>query len=47
MSGIWAGFHAETMSRRESGLSRICSTTWAIWSIGSPEGVGHDRHCTP
>ena len=47
MSGMSAGFHAETIRRRESGLRRISSMTPAIWSIVSPDGVGQDRHCTP
>jgi len=39
-----AGFHAVTISRRESGLRRIISTTWAIWSMAPPSGLGHERH---
>ncbi len=47
MSSISATFHAETMWRRESGLDRICSITWATWSTCRPSGVGHERHWTP
>jgi hypothetical protein len=47
MSGMSAGFHAETISRRESGLTLIWSMTSEIWSICSPLGVGQERHCTP
>ena len=32
------------MRRRESGLRRMSATTWAIWSITPPSGVGQDRH---
>ena len=38
-----AGFHAETMSRRESGFVRICSITSDIWSICSPDGGTIDQ----
>jgi len=37
----------DAIRRRESGFVRICSITWEIWSMVSPEGVGHERHCTP
>ena len=47
MSGTSAGFQAVTMWRRESGLVRICSTTWVIWSITPPSRVGQLRHCAP
>ncbi len=29
---------------RLSGLSRICATTWAIWSTCDPSGAGQERH---
>jgi hypothetical protein len=35
-----ATFQALTISRRESGLVRICSTTCEIWSIFRPSGAG-------
>ena len=44
MRGMSDTFHAETISRRESGLLRICSISWLIWSICPPSGVGHERH---
>jgi hypothetical protein len=47
MRGISAGFHADTMIRRLSGLFFSVSTTSLIWSIVSPPGALHDRHCLP
>ena len=47
MRGMSLTFHALTISRRESGLLRICCITCAIWSMWPPSGVGQLRHCTP
>ena len=37
-------FLREAIIRRESGVFFICSTTFFIWSIGSPLCPGHERH---
>jgi hypothetical protein len=44
MRGMSATFHAETISRRESGLRLICAISSAIWSMCSPVGEGQERH---
>ena len=44
---FFAGFHAVTICRRESGLVRIECTTLAIWSIVPPRPSGQLRHCEP
>ena len=47
LRSISATFHALTISRRESGLRSIWSTTCAIWSICLPSGAGQLRHWLP
>ena len=47
MASTSATFHADTTCRRESGLVRIASMTFATWSTSRPSGVGHDRHWWP
>jgi hypothetical protein len=44
MFGTSPTFQAETIMRRESGVSLIWSSTWLIWSMCSPDGVGQLRH---
>ena len=38
---------AVTSMRRESGLRRMVSTTWASWSMLRPSGAGQERHWWP
>src|SRR6185436_13277746 len=45
--GISPTFHADTISRRESGLRLMSAIRLAIWSMRVPSGAGHDRHWTP
>jgi hypothetical protein len=47
ISSTSAGFHAETMWRRDDGFVLRDSITFAIWSMVPPSGVGQERHCTP